>query len=88
MPYKLLQDVAGRTLIVDIAIQREGARPVALQVGSTAMLVALCLLWHSAVLSVALFQHAWPVKAALPLRAPVIEHGSSFGLLQSSAGLR
>ena len=32
VPYKLLQEVDGRTLIVDIAIQREGARPVALQV--------------------------------------------------------
>ena len=35
--YKLLQEVAGRTLIVDIAIQREGARPVALQVESAAL---------------------------------------------------
>ncbi|KAK9839445.1 hypothetical protein WJX81_002493 [Elliptochloris bilobata] len=30
--YSLLQPVAGRTLMVDIAFQREGARPVALQV--------------------------------------------------------
>lgn len=37
VPYKLLQDVAGRTLIVDIAIERENARPVALQVASTAL---------------------------------------------------
>lgn len=59
MQYKLLQEVAGRTLIVDIAIQREGARPVALQVGSAAKLVANCLPWHPAVLSVAPFQHTW-----------------------------
>ena len=53
MPYKLLQEVAGRTLIVDIAIQRESARPVALQVEGTALLSARCLLWRLAVSSMA-----------------------------------
>lgn len=53
VPYKLLQEVAGRTLIVDIAIQREGARAVALQVKSTALAGCICPPWRVTVSTMA-----------------------------------